>query len=284
MPVLAPSPSLAAAADPTAAPLAAPLIIGVRQRGSLDTLASRVVAIQQASGAGVAVAIIELGGLQPEAWSVNGDQQFVAASTYKLPILMAEAQLVAERPSAASDQLCYVDADWEDGWYQDYQNGTCFTRATLSLRVGQTSDNTAGHILVRYLGGTGALNAYAQAHGASESAFYVPNVTTANDLSRLMADEARGGAGGVASQTWLYPLLTLTAFENGLPAGVGPGATVVHKVGTIDMVSSDVGLITGSPNGAYVLAVCTSGLGGDAGMALVAQVSAAVWQFESNER
>jgi hypothetical protein len=50
------------------------------------------------------------------------------------------------------------------------------------------------------------------------------------------------------------------------------------------MVSSDVGLITGSPNGAYVLAVCTSGLGGDAGMALVAQVSAAVWQFESNER
>jgi beta-lactamase class A len=152
------------------------------------------------------------------------------------------------------------------------------------LRVGQTSDNTAGHILVRYLGGTGALNAYAQAHGASESAFYVPNVTTANDLSRLMADEARGGAGGVASQTWLYPLLTLTAFENGLPAGVGPGATVVHKVGTIDMVSSDVGLITGSPNGAYVLAVCTSGLGGDAGMALVAQVSAAVWQFESNER
>ena len=169
-------------------------------------------------------------------------------------------------------------------WYQDYDDGACLTRATLSARIGHNSDNTAGHILVREMGGTGAVNAYARAHGAIESGFYVPNVTTANDLARLMADEARGNAGGTAAQRWLYPLLSHTSFENGLPAGVGAGATVVHKVGLLDSVANDVGLITGSASGPYVLAVCTDGPGGDAGMALVARVSAAVWEFESSER
>jgi beta-lactamase class A len=266
---------------PTPSPTPQPLIIGVRERGSFDLLASEFSGIQQASGGRLAVSLIELGGPEPGSFSFNGDQQFIAASTYKLPVLMAEAQLVASRPSASNDTLCYDPSDYEDGWYQDYMPGSCFSRGTLSLRIGQNSDNTAAHILVRYLGGTGALNSYAAAHGASKSAFFVPNVTTANDLARLMANEARGAAGGAAAQAWLYPLLTDTAFENGIPAGVPSSAKVVHKVGWLDTVANDAALINGSPNGAYVLAVCTDGSGGDSAFSIVAQVSAVVWQFES---
>ncbi len=258
------------------------MTVGTRQRTPFDALQAQIAAIAQSSGARVGVSLIELGGLQPAAWSYNGDQQFTAASTYKLPVLMAEAQLVASNPGAANDQLCYDDSDWEDGWFQDYADGSCYSRDALSQRIGQYSDNTAGHMLVRYLGGTGALNTYASQHGASESAFFVPNVTTANDLGRLMANEAQGNAGGATAQAWLYPLLTTTAFENGIPAGVQGQATAVHKVGVFDTVSNDVGLIAGGPNGPYVLAVCTDGPGGDQGMAIVAQISAAVWTYESN--
>lgn len=277
------SPTASLGPSPVAAgsPTATPLIIGVHHN-DFTTLQAQIGAIQHASGARIGVSLIELGGAAAQAWSVNGDQQFVAGSTYKLPILMAQAQLIAARPGAVNDQLCYQPSDWEDGWYQDYTRGTCLSRGTLSARIGRQSDNTAGHILVRYLGGTAALNAYARAHGASESAFFVPNVTTANDLARLMADEARGNAGGAVAEAWLYSLLTGTAFENGIPAGVGSAATVAHKIGVYGTAASDAGLVSGSANGPYVLAVCTDGPGGDQGMALIAQVSAAVWQFESS--
>jgi hypothetical protein len=56
---------------------------------------------------------------------------------------------------------------------------------------------------------------------------------------------------------------------------------VVHKTGTIDQVDNDAALVTSGPHGAYVLVVMTDGLGGAEGWQLIAQVSAAVWQFEA---
>jgi beta-lactamase class A len=148
-------------------------------------------------------------------------------------------------------------------------------------RVGQFSDNTAAHILVRYLGGTDALNAYARANGARTSAFYDPNLTTADDLAALMASEARGIDGGTPAQHVLYPLLTHTAYEAGIPAGVPSGVPVVHKIGEIDAVVNDAALVQ-APQGAYVLVICTDGLGGDAGFSLISAISQRVWAFESS--
>jgi beta-lactamase class A len=234
-----------------------------------------------ASHASVGLSLIELSGDQPQTWSYNGDQQFVAASTYKLPLLMDEAQALAAGQTSANDQLCYSGEDWEDGWFSDYADGTCYARAELMRRVGQFSDNTAAHLLVRYLGGGETLNAYARGDGARASAFYDPNLTTANDLAALMASEARGAAGGVPAQQVLYPLLTHTAFEAGIPAGVPAGGTVVHKIGEIDAVVNDAALVQ-APRGAYVLTVCTDGLGGDVGFNLIAAISQRVWEFESS--
>lgn len=121
--------------------------------------------------------LIELGAEAPVTWSYNPDQQFVAASTYKLPLLMAEAQLTATGAVHDSDAICFSDSDWEDGWYDDYTDGACYTRIDLATRSGQESDNTAAHMLVASLGGKAVLNAYAAAHGATESAFYDPTCT-----------------------------------------------------------------------------------------------------------
>jgi beta-lactamase class A len=225
------------------------------------------------------MALVELGGKDAVTWSYQGDVQVVAASTYKLPLLMAEAQGIADGTLNGSDQLCYLDEDYQDGYYQDYLSGACYTRDFLALRAGQQSDNTAAHILVRYLGGADALNAYARAHGAQSSSFFDANVTTANDLARLWVSEASGAAGGQAAQAWLYPLLMNTAYEAGIPAGLS-GATVVHKVGMIDDVVSDAALING-PHGLYVLIVCTAWIGGDHAWALIAQISAEVSQLEA---
>jgi beta-lactamase class A len=226
---------------------------------------------------------MEVGGVNPQSWNSGGEQQFVAASTYKLPLLMDEAQQLAAGAISASDQLCFQPDDWEDGWFADYLPGQCYSRQELAARVGRASDNTAAHILLRYAGGVDALNAYARDHGASASAFFDPNSTTANDLARLMVSAAGPpDNSGAAAWQWLSPLLTHTGFEAGIPAGVGPQASVTHKIGEIAATVNDVGLVTGALGGTYVLAVTTDGAGGDAGFSLVAQISARVWEFENS--
>ena len=252
-----------------------------RPHPSFDGLQQTVAQLLNAAGASGGVSLIELGSPGPKSWSYQGDEQFVAASTYKLPLLMEDAQNVASGHARGTQLLCYQDSDWEDGYFVDYQDGTCMSRAQLEQRVGRESDNTAAHILVRYNGGGDVLNGYAHAHGAQESAFYVPNSTTSSDLARLWANEAQGHAGGKRAQQYLYPMLTHTAFEQGIPAGVPRGTTVVHKIGILGGVVNDAALVQGGPSGAYVLTICTVGQGGDAGWALLADISRAVWQFEA---
>jgi beta-lactamase class A len=248
---------------------------------AFDGLQASVTQLIRAAGGNGGVALVELGGPAPQSWSFQGDTPFVAASTYKLPLLMEEAQNVTGGRWRGTESVCYRDGDWEDGWYTDYTDGLCLSRAQLEHRIGHDSDNTAAHMLIRVDGGPNVLNQYAKAHGAQASSFFEPNNTTPNDLARLWSDEAAGRAGGRPAQQYLYPMLTQTSFERGIPAGVPAGTTVVHKIGELDDVVNDAALVQQGPRGPYVLVVCTEGVGGDAGWKLVADVSRAVWQFES---
>ena len=271
-------------------PAAALTVTGTHQLlASIDQLLGRspmsltaaVEPLVSASGGSVGVALIELGGSSPLIWSYDGGTVFVAASTYKLAALMMEAQNIAAGATDPLGLVCFQDDDYEAGWFDDYSDGACFTRTELAQRAGLYSDNTAGHMLVRDLGGADALNAWAAAAGATESVFFSDNTTSAADLATLWAAEARGTLGGAAAQGWLYPVLTGTATEAGIPAGVSGRSSVVHKTGTIDQVENDAALVTAGPNGAYVLVVMTDGIGGDAGWQTIASISTAVWNFEA---
>jgi beta-lactamase class A len=254
-------------------------ISGIHPHPGFAGLQAQVGQLLKGARASGGVSLIELGDSNPESWNLNGDQTFVAASTYKQPLLMEDAQNVAAGRARPNDFLCYVSGDQEAGYFSDYANGRCYTRANLERRVGHYSDNTAAHILVRYQGGGAVLNAYARAHGAGESAFYIPNTTTSNDLARLWANESSGQAGGAAAQRYLYPLLTNTNYEEGVPAGLPPGTTVVHKVGFISGYLNDSALVTSGPRGPYVLSICTRN--SSSGWALLAGISRAVWNFEA---
>ena len=245
-------------------------------------LASNLQQLAVASGGTVGVSVVELGGSDQLSWSFGSDAVFTAASTYKLVALMMEAQSIAAGTTDPNGIVCFAPSDYEAGWFDDYEPGACFTRNELASRAAKQSDNTAGHMLVRDVGGADALNAWAAAAGATSSAFFVGNTTSPADLAVLWVAEASGELGGVAAQAWLYPLLTDTTTEAGVPAGTGAGATVVHKTGTIDAVENDAALVTAGPDGPYVLVVMTDGLGGDAGWSLIAAISAAVWQLESS--
>jgi beta-lactamase class A len=248
------------------------------------TLTSNIEPVVAASGGRAGIALIELGGSSPLVWSYDGGEVFTAASTYKLAALMLEAQNVASGATDPNGLVCYEDSDYQDGWFDDYADGMCYTRNELARRAGIFSDNTAGWMLVRDVGGADALNSWASSHGAKDSVLFTDNTTTASDLAVLWAAEAKGSLGGSAAQAWLYQFLTGTRTEAGVPAGVQGRSTVVHKTGEIDQVVNDAALVTSGPNGPYVLVVMTDGLGSDAGWQLIASVSADVWSFEAGRK
>jgi beta-lactamase class A len=245
----------------------------------LSSLAGPVQQLIASSGASVGVTVVELAGVDPTTWSANGGGVFTAASTYKLAALMLEAQNIATGKTDPNGVVCYQESDYEDGWFADYADGMCYTRNDLAMRAGKYSDNTAGHMLVRDIGGAGVLDAWAASLGATSSAFFFNNTTTSADLAALWVAEAQGKLGGPAAQAWLYPFLMNTRTEGGVPAGVG--GVVVHKTGTIDQVENDAALVTNGPDGAYILVVMTDGLGGAEGWQLIAGISASVSQFEA---
>ena len=276
-----PSPSPSPSELPSPTPSPSPSPSPPSRTASLTKLAADLNKIAAAGGARVAVTLVELGGVAPIAgWSIKGDAVWQADSTYKLPLLMAEAQGIASGKYKTTDSLCYRTSDYEAGWYDDYVPGKCFTRQNLATRVGHFSDNTAAHILIRYLGGSAALNTFATAMGTKGSKFFLPNTTTSADLARLWSSEARGLAGGTAAQKWLYPLLTKTYWESGIPAGT-PRATVVHKVGFNGKSLNDAALVVNGPKGGYILTICTYGPGNAAGWNVISQMATRVWQFEA---
>jgi beta-lactamase class A len=260
---------------PTSTPAAA------RAPTSFDALARALAALGAGPGSEVGISLVELGGDSPSSWEQGGDQQMEAASTYKLAALIDEGQRIAAGTADPNGKVCFQSADWEAGWFEDYTSGTCYTRSELARRAGIYSDNTAGHMLVRDVGGAAALDAYSAGLGTENSAFFVGNQTTADDLARLLAAEGGGLAGGTGAQQWLYPYLTKSQFEDGIPAGVPGSAQVVHKTGQVDSVTADAALVSGGPHGSYALAVMIGDQGGDAGWQLIAKVSAAVWSFEA---
>src|ERR1700687_203713 len=146
-----------------------PVVAEVALPRDLSGLAA---AVQQAigySGASVRVTLVEVGGVDPVSWSATSGQAFTAASTYKLPVLMMLAEYIATGRSAPNGAVCFRADDYEPGWFDDYSEGACLSRNELAGRVGRYSGNTAAHMLVRDLGGSAALNAWAASHGTTGS-------------------------------------------------------------------------------------------------------------------
>jgi len=112
-----------------------------------------------------------------------------------------------------------------------------------------------------------------------------------------------GRLGGEAAQRWLYPVLTHTANEQGIPAGLPspaalstpgaaesaalstPGAaetaTVVHKVGTMYGTENDSAYVVDGRT-SYVLSVAVDGIDEAAGWSVIARISARIWQYEAS--
>ncbi len=193
---------------------------------------------------------------------ISGDRVFPAASTIKLPILVAYYQAL-EEGKVSLDETLVMRRDLITGGSGDMQYeraGTKFsTRQTLAKMI-TISDNTATNMIIDRLGGIAKLNQRFRSWGLKDTLMRNwladlsgTNTTSSKDMVRLLALLAHGKLVSPSSRAQIFDVLSRTTIKTLLPAGLGPGARIADKTGDIGFLIGDAGMIE-MPNGKRYLA------------------------------
>ncbi len=122
-----------------------------------------------------------------ETYSLNPNKDFIAASTYKLPLAMYFYEMVANKEISLDKMITSTSKDYEPGGATyGLPVGGQLSIKTLLHRSIQDSDNTASKMLYNHLGGwvdyKKKISKYSQ-HDLNDSFFERGNVQTVQYLS-----------------------------------------------------------------------------------------------------
>ncbi len=193
---------------------------------------------------------------------INGDRIFPAASTIKLPILIAFFQDLDAGKVSLNDTLVMRRELMTrgSGTMQYRPAGTKFSALETVTKMITISDNTATNMIIDRLGGIAKLNQRFRSWGLKDTVirnllgdFRGTNTTSSKDMVRLLAMIADEKILSPSSREQALEILRNTVTRTLLPAGIGPGADIAHKTGDIGFLIGDAGLIT-MPNGKRYLA------------------------------
>ncbi|HEV7509369.1 MAG TPA: serine hydrolase [Thermoanaerobaculia bacterium] len=232
------------------------------------------------------------------------DEAFHAASTMKLPVMMALFQGIDAGERRLSDPIAVrnqfqslVDASTftldpkDDGDPELYQAvGSTRTLDELIRRMIVRSSNLATNILIERLGASSAtdllrsLGAYQMKvlRGVEDEKSYqagLNNTATAKDLATLLTALAKGETFSPASNAKMIEILEAQEFNEKIPAYLPQGTPIAHKTGDITGVHHDAAIVFPPGESPYVLVVLTAGFKDEKqANQIIAEISRVVWQ------
>jgi beta-lactamase class A len=234
----------------------------------------------------------------------NEDEVFHAASTMKLPVMMALFQAIdaGERrlsePIAVRNQFqSLVDASpfsldpQADGDPDLYQAvGSTRPLEELIRRMIVRSSNLATNILIERLGASRAtdllrgLGAYQMKvlRGVEDEKSYqagLNNTAAAKDLAILLTALVQGETFSPASNAKMIEILKEQELNEKIPAFLPKGTPIAHQTGDITGIHHDAAIVFPPGEPPYVLVVLTSGFQDEKAANLaIAEISRVVWQ------
>ncbi len=199
--------------------------------------------------------------------SFNGSAIFPAASTIKIPVLVAFFEDVDAGKIHLDEQLT-MDKEIIGSGAGNMQHspvGTKYTALETATQMIIISDNTATNMLIRRLGGAEALNQRFQAWGLEHTAIrnWLPdlegtNTTSPKDLVYLLGRVNNGELVSLRSRDRLLGIMQQTKTRTLLPEGLEKDAVIAHKTGDIGKVLGDAGIIDMPTGKRYIAAVFSS--------------------------
>lgn len=267
-----------------------------------EALATRIRdAIGRVPGAEVAVSVRDLA--SGVAVDVAPNVVFHAASTMKLPVMLAVLRAVDERRLALDQGILLVnrfhsivdgspyalDAGDDSDSSMYARVGTRVSVQELLTRMIVRSSNLATNALISIVGaeaaeadahalGAGQLRVLRGVEDSKAFAAGLNNTVTACDLAVLLAHVERGDALTPASARLMKEILLRQEQNEEIPAGVPPGTPVAHKTGSITATLHDAALVYPPGRPPYILVVLTRNIRDEAiARALIIGISRDVW-------
>jgi beta-lactamase class A len=230
------------------------------------------------------VSLVYLDPERGETISVAPDRRYHAASTMKVPVLIAlarevdrgargwrDSETVRNRFESIVDRSPYVLDRADDSDSTLYaEEGRPETVERLARLMITRSSNLATNLLIARLDPP-AITAMARGFGADsievlrgveDNKAYqrgLNNTTTALDLARLLTALAEGRVASSGSTRVMLDLLLAQEFNDRIPAGLPPGVRVAHKTGEITGIAHDAAIVYPAGRGPYVLVILTRG-------------------------
>jgi beta-lactamase class A len=228
-------------------------------------------------------------------YGIRPDEQFFAASTIKIPIMVAVYRKVDEGELEFWQEVEIREEDWAAGagWLQWEKAGTKQTVGDLLILMMTQSDNVAANALVRTVGGADHVNEVARSMGAEDTLLYqkvssergvVPaldNRSTPRDMATMMQQIAEGEAASQKSCGYMIDLMHENGLDWWLDEGLPPGVDAANKAGWLYRVYDEVGIVENDGRH-YAIAILSKH--GEAevqqGQNLIKNLSSAVWESQ----
>lgn len=245
------------------------------------TLRDTILAIgEDARASAVAVAAYDFA--HHTTWSLNAHRWFHAASTIKVPVLLAVYEAIAQgrfepqsRVHVRNRFLSVVDGrpfrvpqgrDANDEVHA--ATGRTLTVHELAQHMIVTSSNLATNLLLDLVGVEAARAALADLHlggidlqrGVEDEAAWeagLNNRVTASGLCDAMRLIEEGKAISPEASQAMLDILHQQRFRSGIPAGLPEDARVANKTGEISTIAHDAGIVYLDGRDAYVVVILT---------------------------
>ncbi|MEH2417957.1 serine hydrolase [Nostoc sp.] len=221
---------------------------------------------------------------------IGGDRVFPAASTIKLPILIAFFQdLDAGKVTILTMRRDLVTNG--SGTMQYERVGKKYTALETITKMVTISDNTATNMIIDRLGGAAKLNQRFRTWGLKDTVIRHlladlrgTNTTSSEDMARVLALVVNNKLVSLQSREQALDILRRTTIHTLLPAGLGKGAVIANKTGDIGFLIGDAGFVT-MPNGKRYLAAIfvTRPYKDSRGRDFIRQVSQLVYNYLNQE-
>ena len=235
---------------------------------------------------------------------INPDENFHAASTMKVPVMMEIYREAAQGKFSLDDSIpvkndflsiadgshysVSVEDDSEPSLYKKV--GQTETIRELMRLMIVASSNLATNILIERVTAPRVMdlmrdmgaNRIRVLRGVEDGKAYergMNNTTTARDLMIILRRIAERRAVSEKASDEMVKVMLDQQFNEGIPAGLPPAARVAHKTGSITKVNHDAAIIFLPNRKPYVLVVLTRGIQDEKrAHKLIADISRAVYE------
>jgi beta-lactamase class A len=214
-----------------------------------------------------------------EEFGINDTDEFIAASTIKIPLNLYIFNKIKEGTIDYSGEMTYLKEDYEEGAGEiRYQKiGTKYTVKELSGLSIESSDNVAANILIRLIGKQN-LKDYMKSLGGGVIS-YTENISCPKDMAQYMKLVYEFCNSDSVLGKDLTGYFLNTEDNSRIPALLPKNIKIAHKTGNQIGYDHDVGIIYADTP--YVLSVMSKNVVEDDAYNVIANISKKVFDYVS---